>query len=98
MNKKIKIKKDGKINVHRLIWKKKERTEIESRALNLRNDQIGALAKILLGFNDKDIKSVVDDIRKNGKKSGHLPILLEESESKEKVAWWLNYFERANRK
>ena len=95
-NIKINIDKTLKIQRPELQWESVERTEIEERILYLRNDQIGALAKIILGFNDKDIPSVVQDIQENGIRSGHLPIILEEAESKEKLKWWVDYFEGKN--
>ncbi len=76
-----------------LIWTRNERNKLEKDILSLRDDQIGALAKILVGFRDEDISEIVRDIRGNGAESGHLSILLEEADSKEQVYWWVNYFE-----
>ncbi|MCL5011838.1 MAG: hypothetical protein M1320_00225 [Patescibacteria group bacterium] len=75
-----------------LQWEANEREQIERDILSLRNDQIGALSKILVDFRDDDILDIVNDIKQNGINSGHLPILLEEAASKEQVRWWVHYF------
>ena len=75
-----------------LIWTKDERNKLEKDILSLRDDQVGALAKILVGFRDEDILDIVRDIRENGVESGHLSILLEEADSKEQAYWWVGYF------
>jgi len=81
-----------------LQWTPKERRQLEKRILSLRNDQIAALLNLVgLGFSKKDIDHIVSDIRNFGSKSGHLPILTDEADSKENLLWWVNYFEEANK-
>jgi len=80
-----------------LVWGKKEQEGLELRILDLRDDQIGALAALLVGFGKEDIEDVVKDIRQNGRESGHLPILIFEPKSKEDLLWWLDYFEKENK-
>ncbi len=89
----ITVHKGKKIVSPHIVWGPKERKILEARILQLHNDQLGALAKICGGFADADIPEIVKDIRKHGARSGHLPIILEEVESKEKVLWWVDYFE-----
>jgi len=82
-----------------LDWSEREQLELESRILKLRDDQIAALLYIVgLNFSRNDIEEVVVDIRKNEHKSGHLPILIFEANSKENLLWWLDYFEKQNKK
>ena len=77
-----------------LEWDNEERTQLERDILSLSDSQIGALVHILIGISEKDIPDVVRDIKQNGTESGHLPILLEETESKEKIRWWAHYFKQ----
>ena len=91
----ITVHKGKKITSPRIIWDQKERKMLEGRILKLRDDQLGALAKICGGFADKDIPAVVKDIREFAAHSGHLPIILEEAESKENILWWVGYFEHS---
>jgi hypothetical protein len=76
-------------------WDAAERSRVESRILNLRKDQIGALAVVVCGFRKEDAADVAQDIRHHGTKSGHLPILMEEATSQSDLLWWLDYFENA---
>ena len=79
-----------------LRWEEKERAEIVSRMLALRDDQIVALVG-LVGpkFAKKDIEPIVKEFRAEGD-SGDIETFLTEATSKEDLLWWLNYFERAN--
>ena len=78
-----------------LQWDKKEETRLCSRILKLYDDQIGAIAHIVAGFDRKDIQDVVADIRRHREGSGHLPIIIFEAKSKEDLLWWIDYFEKA---
>ena len=81
-----------------LQWSDEERTELESRILNLRKDQIAALfCCVGIKFSKDDIEDVVNDIMDNKQKSGHLGILTDEANSKEDLLWWISYFESANK-
>jgi len=95
----IKIKREPYQNLRadELTWENAERQEIESRILALRNDQIGALASILVGFSEKDLYEVVQEIRESGVGAIHLATILSEAKSKEKLLWWLDYFEKENK-
>jgi hypothetical protein len=97
MEYKLPMIKDEPIKKHELIWSEKEEKEISERICNLKNDQLGALLNILLGFNEKDIPEIVVEIKEQKMNSGHLSILLEEADSKEKIEWWISYFEKANK-
>lgn len=92
-----KIKSDIK-GVYSLDWTDEERKELEERILNLKDDQLGALACLMVGFSEEDVEDVVKDIKENKQGSGHLCILTDEAESKEKLLWWVDYFTRANKK
>ena len=82
-----------------LQWEEKERAEIVSRTLALRDDQIGALIGLVgPGFYKKDIEDIVKEFRVEGEQSGNLETFLTEATSKEDLYWWLDYFERANLK
>ena len=71
---------------------------VATRILRLRNEQIGALLNLAgLDFNTQDINDVVVEIRTNGLKSGHLPILLSEAKSKDALLWWISFFEEHNK-
>ncbi|MFH0906964.1 MAG: hypothetical protein V1829_01800, partial [bacterium] len=77
----------------------KERQELESRILSLRNDQIATLLNLVgLKFSRNDIEDVVKDITENKQCSGHLITLTDEADSKENLLWWISYFEKTNRK
>lgn len=93
-NENIVIKKRESVQRPKLEWGDQERKDIEKRILALSSVAIGALAKILIDFKDEDITDVVRDIKEHGIESGHLPIIIEEAESKEKVVWWIKYFEQ----
>ena len=81
-----------------LRWSDKERTELESKILRLRKDQIAALFYCVgIKFSKDDIEKVVSDIINNKQKSGHLGILTDEASSKEDLLWWISYFESANK-
>ncbi|KKQ91565.1 MAG: hypothetical protein UT16_C0012G0011 [Candidatus Azambacteria bacterium GW2011_GWA2_39_10] len=98
-NLKIKIQtKTGAKFSSEIEWDKKEQEEIETRILNLRDDQIAALMNLAgLNFKPSDIPNVVSEIKKNGKNSGHLEIIISEADSKENLLWWLGYFENSNK-
>lgn len=84
---------------YELEWDENERKEVEKRILNLRDDQLAALLNLVgLGFSLNDIEEVVEEIKTNKHESGHLPILIEEAESKEVLLWWVEFFEKHNRK
>lgn len=90
--------KNKRINKQELNWSEKEQANLESRILKLRDDQIAALLNLVkINFNLKDIESVVDEISKNGRESGHLPILIFEANSKKDLLWWISYFEKKNK-
>lgn len=74
------------------IWEKKGERELAERILKLRDTQIGALLSLTAGFKSKDIEHAVAEIREHGLRSGHLPILVGESDPEE-LTWWVNYFE-----
>ena len=97
MEYKLPIIKDKPTKRHELVWTKKEEKDIADRICNLKNDQLGALLNILLGFNEKDIPEIVKEIKEQKLNSGHLSILLEEADTKEKIKWWISYFEKANK-
>ena len=82
-----------------LHWSEKELEDLSNRILRLREDQIAALLN-LSGLNilTSDIESVVAEIIENGRQSGHLPILLNETHSKDTLLWWLGYLEKNNKK
>ncbi|MBI2010799.1 MAG: hypothetical protein HYS89_00985 [Candidatus Colwellbacteria bacterium] len=87
------------MNAEELQWEEKERAEIVSRMLALRDDQIGALIGLAgPGFYKEDIEDIVKEFRAEGEQAGNLEIFLTEATSKEDLLWWLDYFERANRK
>lgn len=80
-----------------LQWNNLERVDLENRILNLRDDQIAALLNLVgLDFHLCDIKDVVIEIRKNTNNAIHLDILLTEAHSKERLLWWIKYFEENN--
>ena len=81
-----------------LIWDTQERNKIVRRILALRDDQIGALGHICVKFLLKDIDDVVAGIRKFKEDDINLDVMLTEADSKEQIEWWINYFERENRK
>lgn len=90
INKKFKTKRELK-------WNAKEEFELESRILNLRNDQIASLFYLVdIKFSKDDIEEVVREIKENKHGSGHLSILIYEANSKENLLWWINYFEKEN--
>lgn len=92
---KINVGKNKSIRNKELQWGKKEELNLESRILALRDDQIAALLNLVgLKFNRDNIEHVVSEIRENGHKSGHLPILISEADSKENLLWWVDYFEK----
>lgn len=59
------------MNLEELHWEEKERTEIVSRMLTLRDDQIGALTG-LVGpkFANKDIEPIVREFRAEKEQAG----------------------------
>ena len=77
---------------------KKEYADIAKRILALRDDQIGAPAHILVKFSIKDIPNIVLGIREFKEGDINLDVMLTEADSKEQIEWWINYFERENRK
>lgn len=92
-----KIKSDIK-GVYFLEWTDEERKELEEKILNLRDDQLGALASLMVGFKKEDIDDVVKDIKENKQGSGHLYIVTDEAKSKEDLLWWVDYFTKTNKK
>ena len=80
-----------------LQWDEEERLAVESRILDLRPDQIGALLELTqLGFSKERIENVVAEILEQGREGIHIYVLMDEADSKENLLWWLDYFERAN--
>ncbi len=81
-----------------LKWTEKEVKDIGLRLVNLRQDQIAALITICgVEFSLGDVEKVVEDIKKNKEKSGHLEIVIYEAKSKEALLWWLEFFEKYNK-
>lgn len=82
-----------------LKWEDSEIKEIRERILNLRPDQIGALPFLVgVKFNFNELDEVVSEIKSNGQNSVNIDAIIYEAESKEKLLWWLNYFERENKR
>jgi predicted CopG family antitoxin len=79
-----------------LKWNRKEESDLFSRILKLRNDQIGVLASMAAGFKKEDIKDMAREIMRNKKNSGYLPLIVYEAKSKKDLLWWIGYFEKAN--
>lgn len=81
-----------------LTWSDQTREEIESRIINLRADQIGALLNLVgLQFHHEDIKEIAEEIKQEQLRSGHLITLITEADSKKNLLWWVEYFEEANK-
>ena len=93
----IRIIKSNERGTYSLDWTDEERKELEEKILNLRDDQIAALATIVVGFKRKDIKNVVKDIQEHKPGSGHLCMVTDEASSKEELLWWVDYFTRVNK-
>lgn len=82
-----------------LQWSSEEKEQLERRIVALREDQIGALIELVgLGFRKEDLAHIVEDIRADGLRSGHLEIVLAEALSKEELLRWVAYFEDFNRR
>jgi len=96
---KIKIKKlNHPDKFIELQWNEKERLEVESKVLGLRNDQIAALFFLTeIKFSKNDIENVVAEIKMNKHESLHLDVLIAEADSKENLLWWVDFFTKANR-
>ena len=92
-----KIKSDVKGNYF-LEWTDEERKELEEKILNLQDNQLAALACLMVGFSKENVEDVVKDIKENKQQSGHLCILIDEAKSKEELLWWVDYFTKANKK
>jgi len=90
-----KIKSDVK-SVLDLEWTDEERRGLEEKILSLRDDQLAALACLMVGFSKEDVEDVVRDIKEKKQGSGHLCILTDEAKSKEELLWWIDYFTKAN--
>ena len=90
---KIKSKERG---VYSLEWTDEERKELEEKILNLHDDQLAALAALVVGFKKEDIEEVVRDVKDNKQGSGHLCIITDEADSKEDLLWWVDYFTKVN--
>lgn len=71
---------------------------MEERILALHADQLGALLNLVgPAFALRDLEEVVAEIRQNGHNSLHIDVLVDEAPSKDKLLWWLEWFEDANR-
>lgn len=91
--KQIKIRKEKDLTISELLWDEHELNEVKGRILRLSNKDIGALAKILVSFNDEDISAVIQEIRDKEYDAVNLRSILLCAESKELVRWWVRYFE-----
>ncbi len=85
-----------------LEWTDEEYENLKERIINLRDDQIGALAYIAVEFKRGDIDKIVEGIKKlrileKGSDDIDLDVIITEFESKEGLLWWLDYFERHNK-
>ncbi|BCX15971.1 MAG: hypothetical protein KatS3mg098_204 [Candidatus Parcubacteria bacterium] len=81
-----------------LEWKESEARRIRERIINLRRDQIGALSYLIgVEFPRDELDQIVLEIKENGQNSVNIDAIVYEAESKEKLLWWLDYFERRNK-
>ncbi len=89
---------DDELSSPELEWEDDVRSEIERRIINLKFDQIASLLQIVgLGFKREDIKEIVEDIKQEESNSIHLDILMTEADTKEKLLWWIRFFENYNK-
>lgn len=99
MSKKIDITRSH-LNLDRgeLEWGETEVEKVTERIINLRPDQIGALAFLVgVKFSEDELEEVVSEIKENGHNSVNIGAIVYEAESKEKLLWWLGYFERVGK-
>jgi len=99
MNMHIKKSVD-KLPNHRgeLKWEEIEAKRIRERIFDLRPDQIGALCYLVgVEFSFDDLSEVVSEIKENLHDSINIGAIVYEAESKEKLFWWLGYFEKTNK-
>ncbi len=97
-NPKIKVKISRVKFKKELGWTKNKRRQLESRILNLRDDQIAALFYLVnIIFDKNDIKKIIKEIKKYKHESINLGTLLSEANSKKNLLWWLSYFESNRR-
>ena len=81
-----------------LDWTLKEEGKLVSRIFNLRYDQVAALAWLVgVGFEKGDLERIFYNIKEDNDWSNVLPIVYE-ADSKENLLWWLEFFEKANKK
>ncbi|GEM_PF-6473535 len=95
----ISIAKKERTDFKEISWEEKEGNEVEKRIINLRLDQLTALTFLVgVNFSKADIEKVVSEIKENGHNSVNLGAILHEADSKENLLWWLELFEKYNKK
>ncbi len=82
-----------------LKWEEIEVKHIRERIINLRSDQIAALTWLVgVKFYRNDLEEVALEIKKEKHNSVNIDAIIYEASSKEDLLWWLNYFEKENKK
>lgn len=77
-----------------LVWKDERRRQIESRILDLKDEQIAALfSKVGINYPNTPMKEIVQDIRRDEHGATDLDILITEASSKDKLIKEIERFE-----
>ena len=81
-----------------LKWTQKEEENLVSRIFNLRYDQVAALSWLVgVRFERGDLERIFYNIKEDNDWINIMPIIYE-ADSKENLLWWLDFFEKANKK
>ena len=96
---KIRLPRKGEPRTGDLDWTDEEFASIVKKVLKLRNDQLVAFMSLVgVEFDENNREDVVEEINSNNLESAYLPIIVYEADSKENLLWWLDFFEKANKK
>ncbi len=96
---KIRLPRKGEPRTGDLDWTDKEYLNIAKRVLKLKKYQVVAFMSLVrVEFDENNREDVAEEIKSNKLESTYLPIVVYEADSRENLLWWLEFFEKANKK